>query len=104
MFDDHDLSGVFAVPSKVLTYLCAGRPIVLACPEENLAARIIDSSGAGVVVRPDDPEEFAREASSLLQDEGRRRRFAERGVAYAREHFDIERIGESFEALLAIRS
>lgn len=34
-------AGVFAVPSKVFTYLCAKRPLILADPLENLAARIV---------------------------------------------------------------
>ena len=35
-------AGVFSVPSKVLSYHCAGRPILAAIPAENLAARIIE--------------------------------------------------------------
>ena len=34
-------AGGFSVPSKILSYLCAGRAIVLSAPSENLAARIV---------------------------------------------------------------
>ena len=51
-------AGTFSVPSKVLSYLCAGRPIVLASPADNLAARILTESGAGVVVGPNDQAGF----------------------------------------------
>ena len=45
-------AGDFSVPSKVLSYLCAGRPIVLAAPSSNLAASIVKEAGAGIVVEP----------------------------------------------------
>ena len=32
-------AGVFAVPSKVLTYLCAQRPLLLSLPQENLSSK-----------------------------------------------------------------
>jgi colanic acid biosynthesis glycosyl transferase WcaI len=47
-------AGIFSVPSKVLTYLCAGRPLLLVVPPENLAARIVSENGAGIVVPPGD--------------------------------------------------
>ena len=40
-------AGVFSVPSKVLSYLCAGRPIVLCAPAENLASRTLLEAEAG---------------------------------------------------------
>src|SRR5581483_7162574 len=55
-------AGAFSVPSKVLTYLCAGRPILLAVPLRNLAARIVTRSGAGLVVDPEDVPGFIRGA------------------------------------------
>ena len=43
-------AGKFAVPSKVPSYMCAGRPILLAAPKENLAARTVARANAGIVV------------------------------------------------------
>ena len=45
-------AGAFSVPSKVLTYLCAGRPLLGALPADNLAARVVTQSGGGIVVPP----------------------------------------------------
>jgi hypothetical protein len=47
-------AGSYSVAAKVLSYLCAGRPIVLSAPRENLAAKIIARAGAGKVVPADD--------------------------------------------------
>ena len=38
-------AGVYSVPSKVLTYHCAGRPLLLSVPKENLAARLVEEMG-----------------------------------------------------------
>jgi len=37
-------AGIFSVPSKVLTYHCAGKPVLGGIPAENLAARIISQN------------------------------------------------------------
>ena len=39
--------GAYSVPSKILTYLCARRPLLLAVPASNLAARIVSQNSAG---------------------------------------------------------
>ena len=53
-------AGVFCVPSKVLSYLCAGRPVLLAVPLENLVSRIVKNEGAGLGVDPLDVDGFCR--------------------------------------------
>ena len=45
-------AGAFSVPSKVQSYLCAGRAVLLAAPAANLAARVVRGEAAGVVVEP----------------------------------------------------
>ncbi|MGE3641516.1 MAG: glycosyltransferase family 4 protein, partial [Pirellulales bacterium] len=58
-------AGVFCVPSKVLTYLCAGRPVLLAVPKENLVSRIIADEKAGLGVEPTDLAGFCAAAEQL---------------------------------------
>ena len=85
-------AGAFAVPSKVLTYLCAERPLVLAVPRQNLAARIVERAGAGIVVSPTDADGFVSAATRLLADPGLRRTLARSARRYAESTFDIDRI------------
>ena len=42
-------AGVYSVPSKVLTYLAIGRPILASVPAEKLAARLIRDNQAGYI-------------------------------------------------------
>jgi glycosyltransferase involved in cell wall biosynthesis len=93
-------AGVFSVPSKVLTYLCAGRPLLLAVPPVNLAARIVAEHGAGLVAPPTDADAFLTAAESLASDAPRRARFGANAREYAERHFDIGTIADRFEAVL----
>jgi colanic acid biosynthesis glycosyl transferase WcaI len=97
-------SGVFSVPSKVLSYLCAGRPLLASIPLENLAARIIAESGGGIVVPPprsrQDYEPFLAAAESLVNDETKRGALGENALLYARREFDIGRVTARFERIL----
>lgn len=94
-------AGVFSVPSKVLAYLCAERPILLAVPAENLAARIVRREGAGLVADPGDVEAFLDGAERLRRDAGLRRACAAGGRAYAERAFAIDAIAARFEEVLA---
>jgi colanic acid biosynthesis glycosyl transferase WcaI len=93
-------AGVFSVPSKVLSYLCAGRPVLASVPAANLAARTIGRSRSGVVVDPSDGEAFVSAAVRLLERPTLRAALGRRARQYAEETLDIHRIGERFEAIL----
>jgi glycosyltransferase involved in cell wall biosynthesis len=93
-------AGTFSVPSKVLSYLCAGRPILAAIPEENLAARTIDRAGAGLVVPPTDEESFLVAAKQLRVDDGLRALSGRRARAYAEATFDTDVITDRFQDVI----
>jgi glycosyltransferase involved in cell wall biosynthesis len=94
-------AGVFSVPSKVLSYLCAGRATLLAVPKENLAAKIVQECGAGLVVEPIDTIGFCAAAEKLIESPELRENSARAARHYAETHFDIRQIGERFEAILS---
>jgi colanic acid biosynthesis glycosyl transferase WcaI len=94
-------AGEFAVPSKVLTYLCAGRPILLTAPLHNLAAEVVRRSGGGVVVEPGDASAWTAAAQTLAQDPEGRAAFGVRARLYAEANFDIQKIADRFEVVLA---
>lgn len=94
-------AGAFSVPSKVLSYLCAERPIVLSAPLDNLAARIIVKSGGGISVAPDDVSGFADSIVRLLDDQSARDLAGRNGRQYAEQNFAIESIAIKFESIFA---
>jgi glycosyltransferase involved in cell wall biosynthesis len=89
----------FSVPSKVLTYLTAGRPILGAIPEANLAARTIREAGAGAVVDPLERDDFVSAARRLLADAPARTAAGHAARAYAEQKFNIETITDRFESI-----
>jgi glycosyltransferase involved in cell wall biosynthesis len=91
-------ASTFSVPSKVLTYLAAGRAILAAVPETNAAAKVIVRAHAGVVVNPHHSASLVAAARQLLEDPENLRAAGAAGRAYARATFDIERITDRFEA------
>lgn len=93
-------AGQMSVPSKVLAYLCAGRPVLAAIPSTNRAAQLLAEIGAGRVVSPDDPDEYVEAAFALLADPARRQRMGNAGRQYARRAFAIEPIADRFEEIL----
>src|SRR5690606_35647788 len=92
-------AGAFAVPSKVLTYLCARRALLLAVPRKNLSAKIVRDSGAGLTVEPGDTTGFIAAGLRLLVDSGERAQCAGNARSYAERTFDIEQIADRFEAV-----
>jgi colanic acid biosynthesis glycosyl transferase WcaI len=93
-------AGVLFVPSKVTTYLCAGRPIVIAAPWQNLAAKSVAESGGSQVVPPSDADAMASAVMTFMDDAGLRKQAGERARHYAERTFEISGIAERFERLL----
>lgn len=77
----------FCVPSKVLSYLCASRPLLLAVARKNLAARIVSQNEAGLVVAPDNTHAFLTAATMLYQDALQRQAMGESARQYAQSTF-----------------
>lgn len=90
-------ASVFSVPSKVLTYLTAARPILAAMPEVNQAAQTIKEAQAGRVVNPADRSGFVSAARDLLQH-GASLGYA--GRLWAESVFAIGPIADRFESVL----
>jgi glycosyltransferase involved in cell wall biosynthesis len=89
----------YSVPSKVLSYMTAGRPILAAIPTDNLAARTIKAACTGLTVDPENSAELRRLARSLVEDNDCRKRLGAAGLAYARANFNIDGIAARFEEL-----
>lgn len=94
---------MFSVPSKVLSYLCAQRSLLLAVPPKNLAARIVSQNKAGIVVHPTDVDSFIKAADSLVTNASLRQEYADNALSYANKHFSIQRIGDKFEEIIGSR-
>ena len=93
-------AGSFSVPSKILSYHCAGRPLLVAVPPENLAARTVVGANSGIVVVPTDIEGWVAAAKKLRENGAIRMEFAANARKMAETKFAIEPITDKFEEFL----
>jgi colanic acid biosynthesis glycosyl transferase WcaI len=93
-------AGVFSVPGKVLSHLCAGRAQVGLIPRENRASRVINESGGGIAIDARRPNDFVDTVVRLVKFPEERALLGRNARAYAEREFDIARIGEAFERII----
>lgn len=93
-------AAAYSVPSKVLTYLCAGRPVVAAVPEHNDVARLLVDIDAGIVCSPGQPRALIDAVETVLDQPELRARLGRNGRRHAELTFDIERIAPQFDTVL----
>jgi putative colanic acid biosynthesis glycosyltransferase WcaI len=86
-------------PSKLITYMAAGRPVIAAAHPNSPAARLVHKAGCGIVVRPEDPSALAA-AIQAMQDNSHRNEMGEAGRRYYRAHFDRDTVLKRWEQLL----
>lgn len=90
----------YSVPSKVLNYLCAGRPVVAVMPVTNPAAEMITAADAGIVIGPENKNSIYEVMESLLTDSRQRIEMGKNARKFAEMTFDIAKIADTFEAVV----
>lgn len=93
-------AGSFCVPSKILSYMCAGRSILMSVSLDNLAARIVSKADAGCISGPGNDKDFVEKAFALYANRYRCVEMGRNARRYAESTFDIDQIGSIFEAVL----
>jgi glycosyltransferase involved in cell wall biosynthesis len=91
------------LPSKLLSYMASGRPVVAAVHPDSTTADLVRRSGCGVVVDPGNPEALAAELRALASNNGESKNLAligSRGRAYVERNFDRSGILHRWDVLL----
>lgn len=88
------------IPSKLLTYMAAARPIVVAAHPASEAALLVRAAGCGLCVAPDAPDALAQAIVSLAGDAETRAALSARGRAYAEKNFARDAALRTFETAL----
>jgi len=89
------------IPSKLLTYMAAGRPIVASVNKHSEAARCIREGDCGLIVPPEDPRSLIDAIKYLRSMPAEAQRLGANGRAYVEERFAkrvVLRLYDSFFA------
>lgn len=93
----------FSVPSKTLSYLSAGRPILGLMPEANQAAVLVSAAGGCVLPpRSESTREAAGWVADVLADTPRRERLGAASRELAEREFALDRCADKFERILRL--
>ncbi len=74
------------VPSKILSIMAAGRPLVASLPLEGDAPQIIRKANCGICIEPEDAEALAKAVLKLYNDSKLRKSLAKNGRLYAEKY------------------
>jgi colanic acid biosynthesis glycosyl transferase WcaI len=93
--------GEASLPSKSFSILASGRPLIACVDEGSDLWRLVERSGAGIGVPPEDPAALAQAIVELKNNPARREQMGARGRAYALAHHSPQAAAEQVEQLLA---
>lgn len=88
-------------PSKVISLLASGRPIVASLNTNSEVARVIGEAGAGICVKPEDPRALVDAIRGLIADPDTRADMARRGRDYANAHWSSQATLTTFEKIMS---
>lgn len=89
-----------SVPSKLYSFLAAGRPVLGLAPPDSEVAALIRGNRCGDVVAPDDIPGIREAVLRLMGDSGARREMASNARRYVVDNFARKMIMDRTEALL----
>jgi glycosyltransferase involved in cell wall biosynthesis len=90
-------ASLFSVPSKIMSYLSAGKPIVASIDPNNASAKIIQETGAGIVISPDDEAaNFFHAVIKIISNKKLAISMSDAGRKYSAEHFNSRMAAEFF--------
>jgi len=89
-----------SVPSKALTIMAAGRPVVAAVEDDSDIGRLLCTSGCGLVVPPEDPKALSEAILTLYDDPTCRAQLGASGRRYVVAHHTPKIIARKYDTLL----
>ena len=90
-------ASTFSVPSKIMSYLSAGKPIVASIDPKNASAAILQDTGAGIVVSPDlSADDFSQAVTKIISNTQLAISMSQASAKYSQADFDGAKAAEFF--------
>lgn len=93
--------GAVSVPSKTYSILAAARPVVAAIDAGTEVTRILEQSGAGVSVAPDNEELFTSALQAMVANIETAREQGRKGREWVETHVSPAAVAQSYLSLIA---
>lgn len=102
MVNERDSVGDMSLPSKLTSYLSAGKPILAAVSESGAcASELIKTDGAAIVVPPSRPDLLAAAIRNLIGSHEKVKQMSEAGVVYARKNLTKDKARQQISEILS---
>ncbi len=89
------------IPSKLLTYMAAGKAVLCAANAESEASRLIREAQCGAIVEPENPRALAEQAQALRANPALRQAMGANGRAYAENNFSKAEVLRLYDCFFA---
>ena len=93
---------VTSVPSRVLGYMSAARPILAAVSKNSESARFIERAKCGVIVEPSNPQALAMGVRMFKEDSRKRAELGSNGRQFLLENLSKDRVIGEYRRLFSI--
>jgi len=91
--------GGTSVPSKILGYLAAGKPIVASVDLDSDTATLIRDANCGACVAPADPQQLAEAILHYYRERDEARQAGENGYRYLQDNLDRKSVTNTYRQL-----
>ena len=92
-------ASLFSVPSKILNYLCAGKPILFYGSKKNLASKIIIENQCGFVFEHGEVDQLNSYLNNLKYNKKLLEKMSLKSREYAEINFNIDDIALKFKKI-----
>lgn len=92
--------GRVSVPSKTYSIMAAGRPVLAAIDADTAVPRMLEASGGGVAVPPDDVDAFVGALRDLVDDPERAALLGSRGRSWVVREASPRAVGVAYDLLV----
>ena len=94
-------SSIYSCPSKILNYMCAGKPVIARALKDSAIYDLIKLSNCGIIDTSYNDQIFFNQIKKLINNKKKLKQFSFNSRRYAVQKFDIKKITNQFVKVIA---
>jgi colanic acid biosynthesis glycosyl transferase WcaI len=89
-----------SMPSKIYEIMASGRPLLASAEKDSPVSQLVDETGCGICVEPEQAEPLTQAIINLYGDVARREKFAAQGRRAAQESYSLNAVADGYQKLM----